>query len=348
MKNKLIFITTTFALVGFLIFTCSEKRVPFTVKTHPDGWIEKVSENYHGKAVLATNAESCKSCHGNNFSGGTSKISCASCHELFPHPEGLLNVTSENFHGKIISQQLAWDVTQCKSCHGVDYSGGETGLNCMMCHTDAGGPEACNVCHGNASNAAPPEDLMGNEDSESLGIGFHQLHLTDTTYTTNIISDCQFCHIEPNSFNDEGHIDASLPSELVFNTFVSDSGLINPIWDRNAATCSNIYCHGGFVFNITNSNNTWGFEYPNTEMKGNNPTLSWIPNSEKMDDCNSCHGMPPTGHIPVFNCDLCHGNVVNTNNDLINRKLHINGKVDLQIPSNSLELNRILKHLKKY
>ncbi|MCZ7584621.1 MAG: hypothetical protein M5R36_15495 [Deltaproteobacteria bacterium] len=39
----------------------------------------------HGAAVLSAGAESCAECHGGDFAGGWSNISCFSCHESYPH-----------------------------------------------------------------------------------------------------------------------------------------------------------------------------------------------------------------------------------------------------------------------
>ncbi|OQX96059.1 hypothetical protein B6I21_02175 [candidate division KSB1 bacterium 4572_119] len=47
------------------------------------------------------------------------------------HPEGWNTSGAENFHG---SKVLEVGYSSCKSCHGVDLKGGDTGKGCFDCH----------------------------------------------------------------------------------------------------------------------------------------------------------------------------------------------------------------------
>ena len=51
--------------------------------------------------------------------------------ELGIHPSGWADTASSQFHGKYIYDNNAWNLTQCKSCHGGDYKGGTTGSSCL-------------------------------------------------------------------------------------------------------------------------------------------------------------------------------------------------------------------------
>ena len=62
----------------------------------------------------------CISCHGTDFKGGSSTVSCFTCHESYPHPDEFINGTSDNFHGKYIAEEVNWDITKCQTCHGND------------------------------------------------------------------------------------------------------------------------------------------------------------------------------------------------------------------------------------
>jgi len=61
-------------------------------------------------------------------------ISCSEDKNPLPstsHPEDWNTTEAENFHG---SKVLAVGSTSCKSCHGVDLKGGDSGESCFKCH----------------------------------------------------------------------------------------------------------------------------------------------------------------------------------------------------------------------
>ncbi len=171
MKNFFKILLPLFSLILMVVMlSCSEKRQPFSVSTHPKDWVDENSSNFHGKAILdgTLTLKSCQTCHGADFSGGTAKVACASCHELFPHAEGFADVQSPDFHANFIINKMKWNILPCQKCHGSDYSGeGVAEKNCMTsgCHTPPEGPEACNTCHGSSINDAPPPDLQGNTET---------------------------------------------------------------------------------------------------------------------------------------------------------------------------------------
>lgn len=65
-----------------------------TGSNHPAGWSDKAQ---HGYAANTTGLAGCKSCHGADLAGGTSGVSCSTCHAA--------------------SGFAAW-ATQCTFCHG--------------------------------------------------------------------------------------------------------------------------------------------------------------------------------------------------------------------------------------
>ncbi len=328
--------TGIFALGLLAAFTaCSELKEPTSVSTHPGGWTDPQSTTFHGKMVVQSvaNAQNCGSCHGQDYSGGTSGVSCTSsgCHQIYPHDEGFANGNSPNFHGKFIGEMLAWDILPCQQCHGSDYSGnGFEKKNCLACHTEEDGPEACNLCHGSTDNFAPPEDLLGNVETTAVGVGAHQTHLTDTTLTTSLLQECSHCHIEPSTYSDPGHIDnPPLPAELSFSPLASDSSRISPSWNHETATCGNVYCHGAFEFRKEDSAFPWG--YADSTIVGNNAELLWTAVGAGQATCGTCHDLPPKGHVGIAEatCNVCHGRVVDADFNITNKDLHINGKIEV-------------------
>jgi hypothetical protein len=102
------------------IAACATERTPRDAEpisgVHPSGFADEASENFHGKelARLGYDLNLCASCHGADFSGGKSGVSCNKCHADKP--------------------------TSCTTCHGVPPATGnhaphrEANVACTECH----------------------------------------------------------------------------------------------------------------------------------------------------------------------------------------------------------------------
>ena len=218
-----------FLLLG-LVAGCSQKKNPVENLTHPKTWMETKSADFHGQIVVTRGQQSCQECHGEDFTGGESGVSCYSCHSVYPHRASWVELGDSDFHGAYI-QSKNYDMRSCRLCHGKDYSGGPARSSCLDCHTRPGGPEVCNTCHGNEKNNAPPRDLAGHLDYTYLGVGAHQAML-------NAGVTCATCHEVPDSVYAAGHIDSTPYAEVKANLG----------WNHAEATCSNA-CHGPRKFN---------------------------------------------------------------------------------------------------
>ena len=204
MKKHLLIALSLLAM--FCFFSCSEDGNPLPSKSHPEEWNMTSSPAFHGKKVLASSKASCTGCHGYDLSGGEAGIACQSCHELYPHDTEWTVISAEQFHGIFIAN-ADWSMASCRNCHGSDYQGGTAKVSCSGCHSESGGPEACNTCHGSRKNAAPPEDLQGNLEKNAMGVGAHQLHM-------DAFNSCELCHIVPGQLNDAGHLDQTANAEV--------------------------------------------------------------------------------------------------------------------------------------
>ncbi|MDP2207206.1 MAG: CxxxxCH/CxxCH domain-containing protein [Bacteroidota bacterium] len=137
MKTKNIFLI----FVIFILFGgCSklQKELPEPTSPtviHAKGWEIVSSENFHGKYLHKKEWQltDCISCHGSDFSGGTSKVSCYTCHSSYPHRAGFLQKNSPYYHGLYLKSE-SWVTTSCQGCHGTDLSGGNNGVKCATCH----------------------------------------------------------------------------------------------------------------------------------------------------------------------------------------------------------------------
>lgn len=233
------------------------------------------------------------------------------------HPGDWMDIASPDFHGSVA---LSTGVEGCRTCHGLDFSGGKSGIACTECH--GSGQENCVVCHGGTDNntGAPPVGLQGETDDTTLAVGAHTVHLAGTTLTDGI--PCSRCHTVPLFAWDESHFDFDIAQgpgiiDSIAEVHLSDfSDSLHGSWFRNTRTCADTYCHGSF---------TGGFA-------ANVP--NWT--AENQAFCGSCHdignnsealGWKHAFHIDVagFDCAACHGNVVNDQLDIISRSLHVNG-----------------------
>jgi len=230
----------------------------------------------------------------------------------------------------------------CGTCHGRPPTS-HAQNECVVCHSktvatdgtlsshhvdgviDVGdGSGTCTGCHGSGTQPAPPRGLHGEQFTTSLAVGAHRAHL-EASHLRGPIA-CSECHPVPTAVGDPGHIDSTLPADVVFGTFAKTDGA-TPVWDRNAATCSNVYCHGG------------GTHLLAEPSAGKLAAPIWTANTGSSIYCGACHGIPPTDafHQPTLqltDCITCHpsvdafGNIVLTGGPGALTSEHMNGVVD--------------------
>lgn len=328
-----------------LLQACSEPETAPTapqndVSVHGEGWLVGTSENFHGKVLAKQNydAEDCRRCHGTQFDGGITGVSCRACHASYPHPAtGWVN--GANAHSSYL-QSNHYDLRSCQVCHGQNYNEAKAGKTCLTCHTQTDGPESCNLCHGNSSgnareliHAAPPEGLDGETASTSPAVGAHQKHFA---YFKNLSTQsvCQECHAVPSNFFTAAHIgENDRRAEAVFSgplgSLITEGGNRKPngTYDFNANTCGNTYCHGNW--GLRKAQSKYDFIYAAEVIAGNAHAPKWTEASSAA--CGSCHGLPPTGHnpFPLTACNICHQTVIDAFGAIIDSTKHINGKVNV-------------------
>lgn len=131
---------STLILIVVLFAGCSKLKneltePPSPTIIHAAGWSELNNSEFHGN-YLKENAWkliNCIQCHASNYEGGTSNVSCYNCHESYPHKSGWMLESSVNYHGLFLKNE-DWSAAACKSCHGSDLQGGNTGVKCATCH----------------------------------------------------------------------------------------------------------------------------------------------------------------------------------------------------------------------
>ena len=125
------------------------------------------------------------------------------------HPLGILDATSDEFHGKELARR-GYDFALCASCHGDDFAGGKSQVSCIGCHEE--GPTACTTCHAGGPTT-----------------GNHAAHRT-----ANVA--CAECHRVPERWDSLGHLGAV---EVTFGPLASTTKPAT----YESGTCG-VYCHG--------------------------------------------------------------------------------------------------------
>jgi len=309
MRNKsYTFAAIAIIVVALALVSCSEDRTTSDYETHPTGWMDPYSPEWHGRAATSSQGESCLGCHAiqgsaQNFDNGpeeeevvpTVGTACYDCHS-YPHAKGYGESHAEGF-----SSIENWaTITSCQSCHGTDFAGGRSGASCNECHTQANGPAACNTCHGMPPTTTRP---LGNENP-----GAHSAH---SRYA------CTECH---NGVRDLTHID-NLPGDIGYA-------------DANISTAN------GYPASYENSNcATWC--HSNLHQGAPMVAVQWK-SGQTLTACRSCHQVPPPSpfHPTDNQCHHCHPNVDPTSNyndaNLIRflpgDTLHVNGVINATFP----------------
>jgi len=329
------------AVVAGILAGCAELKedlpapVASGVQAHGLEWVDTLSPGFHGTVAQANNDEfqSCLTCHGWNFDGGTSGVSCVTCHRAENaslHGKGWTDPASLNFHGKAI-RAANWDMRDCQTCHGPTYAGGRVSSSCRDCHTGDAGPENCTTCHGN-TNPAPPRDLSGNTSTTARGVGAHQKHFIGPRTISASPIRCSDCHSVPSSVYDQGHVDTPSPAEVMITARLAripSAGMTpSPAYDQQMAKCSDSFCHGNW--SLLKSSSQFPGLYTDSVMTGMNYAPLWTGGSSEI-ACGTCHGLPPAGHLAFqpSECGACHDMIVNSAGNIVDREKHINGKINV-------------------
>ncbi len=130
------------------------------------------SPEFHGAFLKAVDykTNACTSCHGADLQGGSSGVSCTSCHEAYPHSASFkADKNSAQFHGPYLKAN-DYEVAACSPCHGSDYQGGSSGKTCFKCH-----------------GSYPHSPTWLNKEDARSHIGYLRGHRHD-------LQDCQACH----------------------------------------------------------------------------------------------------------------------------------------------------------
>ncbi len=224
---RLAFLMSTFSLI--LLSSCSELRDGIIFfddsGNHPEGWLQ----DGHQAAVIE-NMYRCVKCHGTDFLGGSSGVSCAPCHD-----EAIAHPSPWDDHG----QAAVNDLHACALCHGDDFTGGTSGVSCYSCHD---GPYG----YGHPNGWETDHSVEARQGTSSCAK--NNCHGTDYRGGASGVS-CYQCHLGGPS--GQPHPSSWTDPEDDHPDFLENNG-------KNATSCASLYCHGSDLRGGTAPpNNSW-------------------------------------------------------------------------------------------
>jgi predicted CxxxxCH...CXXCH cytochrome family protein len=259
---------------------------------HPESWATTVSSaDFHGKYIRGQQWQmsSCWTCHGRNYAGGDSQISCLTCHTKPGGPEN------------------------CTTCHGStnpapppDLEGNTaTTLRTVGAHqphiAGAGTTDGirCSECH------TVPVTVYGSQGHTFMYIDYPPPTVVFHDSLANTVTN------EPTTM----FYDVSLPKTTP-----------TPTWDPSALKCSNTYCHGDFK-NGNNYSPAWTSVGTGEARCGTcHGDVTKQTLAERALPKTSARGGT---HPNSTQCSVCHVGIVDANLNIIDKAKHMNGKLNV-------------------
>jgi hypothetical protein len=185
---------------------CHHKATPnFADPSVHGGWAKKAQTAGGGGFV------SCQLCHGNDFSGGPSGVSCFPCHKVSaPHPMNWRSKTTANLNPRYLhsSKSHVSNAPVCYQCHywapgltnpnNIDRATAPVPSASMQAAGTGPGAPGCyagSMCHDNkvAGHPVPfPANVLSNKGN--LHYDAKDAATSQATDLAKFTSDCSTCH----------------------------------------------------------------------------------------------------------------------------------------------------------
>lgn len=261
---------------------------------HPAGW----AATGHQIAVKAaagasTGMDSCRSCHGTDFKGGTTGVSCMKCHTTSPHSKPWLTST-----GATTYKHSTVDTTNASAC-GSCHAKGAKLLTPTTPPADAGCFNST-LCHGSAAGHVlpyPGSAHLGTTDVTSC-LTCHAQGSATSTYTAGTKPDCRSCHLNanpgtsPQCSDCHGSVANDKTGALKAGRPVGGSSFPNRPGKHNISEHSGLRCTFCHPFTSGDARHGWSNRVKSTVAQvGGVGTLmtSWDP-ATKNCTATGCHG----------------------------------------------------------
>lgn len=137
--SRIILLVGSLIALTLLGFGCADQNSSSASPgaVHPADWGRTHADQ-------AQDLRGCQGCHGLDFTGGSSGVSCFDCHASGPpfvlHPAGWVNVIQDH---QAFALTQSWTTCSAAACHGPILAGGSAGPSCFnlsaSCHATTGG-----------------------------------------------------------------------------------------------------------------------------------------------------------------------------------------------------------------
>jgi len=262
---------------------------------HPVGqaWLDKNSAQFHGLAATA-DLTSCATCHGSDFLGGSSGVSCSACH---CGPSGSKNPPNEGTWSHGTTPHNSANFTAAIAI-------------CNQCHTTSrlynNGPNSCHDCHISASHPLGQAWLDKNSSTFHGAAATAELASCATCHGSDYLGgssgvSCSACHFGPSGSKNPPNEGTWSHGATPHNSanFTAAIAICN-----QCHTTSRLYnngpnsCHDCHVSASHPLGQTW-LDKNSQTFHGNAATADVV-------SCQPCHGSDLLGGSSGVSCSACH------------------------------------------
>jgi hypothetical protein len=285
---------------------------------HESSW---VNPKEHGYKMIGGDPANVKltcgtSCHGEDFKGGDSEISCETCHELYPH-EMIWSDKTLNHGDYVVSLNSG---ESCATlCHGEEYEGGDSEKSCTeTCHTfnakDQDAPHNaekqiyCKTCH------STPDIPTSNS---CLACHYKSYKMDKLDHHGYVCIDCHEPHTHQVALEDKKNI------KYIRNKIIDPHGVERPVI-FTSQTCDYSFADGKAENGVNGicevchylnehdhkdnkheyfRNDGTGETHTNRDCSGTKPKMAGKKCSQ---DCHVHTPDTTMAYKPFSACDLCH------------------------------------------
>lgn len=259
--------------------------------SHPTGqtWLDKNSPTFHG-SVAKNDLASCAQCHGDDYAGGLSGVSCSQCHF---GPAGSKVPEGETWiHGTTPHSSLALYSAVCNQCHELNRSYGNE-------------PSTCHDCHGSGVAHPTGQSWLDKNSSTFHGAEANSdltqcaaCHGADYLGGTSGVS-CSQCHFGPAGSkvpDGESWSHGTIPhsSLSIYSAVCNQCHNLNRSYGNDPTACHD--CHGSGASHPTGQ--TW--------LDKKSASFHGIAATNDLTQCAQCHGSDYLGGVVGVTCSQCH------------------------------------------
>ena len=264
----------------------------------------------------------CDACHGASPAAPhPTSTKCEGCHAETAGAKMTIIDVDKHINGKV--EVVLSATPDCDGCHMAPPAAPHPNDDkCVGCHAKSVGPGNELLAVGLHRNGTPDVDFGPETDCAGC-------HMSPPAAPHPALDDCASCHAKSvaadKSIIDGGmHRDGKVDVSVVTGADCSACHGAPPPPEKNHPKMDQCeLCHADSVG-------------PNkTLLTGGSHNNGTVEFALAVMNCTSCHGYPPDkpNHPKMKNCSPCHAGTVNEKGDLIAKGDHVNGVLDMKLPT---------------